>query len=1053
MKKKWVKWLLIILLIPIILFIAGITLVYAYQEQIVQSVLKSANEDFQGEITLKGSHIAPFANFPYISIDLEELRVFESKDTTERAVLSINDVYLGFDIWTIISGNLEVKSVKISDGDIYIVEYPDGEFNITKAFALKEEKEVDDVKEDFHFDLQSLVISNVDIHKTNPNNLEFSVYCSNLDLGFRSKKDHLFLRTDIEFQLTMIEKGDTSFINKKLFRIRTELDYSKEEELLIVPPSTIRVADVNFEFEGIIDIYDDLNLDLKFNGTKPDFSLLIALAPDEVIPVLKAFENRGDVFFNTTVQGKSVLGNVPAVNAEFGCKNGYFKNTSSVRVLDELSFVGVFTNGEERTLESMRFELRDFNARPETGLLSLNVVMENFESPDIDVQVKTIFDLDYLAQFLNVEQLERLEGKVELEMNFHDIIDLKNPEKSIEKFNEAYFTKLKVDKLGFTIPGYKERFEDINVRLNIDGNSASLDRFILKVGGSDLAIAGAVSDLPAIIHHTNTPVSSRFKITSNALDINELTLARGDVVVEEYIRDFEMDFEFLSSAKALTEFPYLPVGDFKLSKLNAKLTNYPHALKNFTADFHIDTTFMLINDFSGKIDESDIHLKAAINNYPLWFQDSLNGDTKIGIDITSNLLQFKDIFSFDGENYVPEDYRDEELRNLKAHLDAELHFFGGSLESSDVYITELTAKANMHAMEFERFAGRIHIEDDHFTAEKFRGTIGNTSFTTDINYYFGDDVSLKRRKNKLVFRSPRLDFDQLFDYQAPPSTNDPNAAPVDHDSVFSLFDIPFPDMSYNVKIGKMNYHNYLITNINADLRTTTTHKLYVDTLQMDIVGGHIDLSGYFTGEDRSNIYFSPILQIDNINLDKLMLKFDNFGQDEVLSDQLHGIVSGKIWGKIHMHADLVPILDDSEIYIDVDIVGGSIENYGPLEALSGFFEDDKLHKVLFDTLQNQLNLVNGVMTVPEMVINTNLGFIKVSGKQNMSDDTMEYYLRVPLRMITSVGSNKLFGGRKDGKNPEDLSDFDPNKKYRFVNIKIVGDAEDFKVSLGKNKSK
>ena len=67
---------------------------------------------------------------------------------------------------------------------------------------------------------------------------------------------------------------------------------------------------------------------------------------------------------------------------------------------------------------------------------------------------------------------------------------------------------------------------------------------------------------------------------------------------------------------------------------------------------------------------------------------------------------------------------------------------------------------------------------------------------------------------------------------------------------------------------------------------------------------------------------------------------------------------------------------------------------------------------------------------------------------------MEYYLKVPMKMITSAGSNKLFGKKKeDTSNPEELFEYDPTKKYRYVNIKITGDAEDYKITLGKDKVK
>lgn len=1045
-KKFWKRFILFLIILPIVLFTVMLTVIYFNQDKIVQHFISTANEDFKGEIVLKGSHIAPFANFPYISIDLEGVSVFESQDITQTPVIELEDVYIGFNLWTLLSGAFDIQSIKLENGDINIVEYTPGDYNIMRAFEVNEEKEIEDVEEEFHLDLKELLIDHVDINKMDADSLVYDALFNSAKVGFRSKKDHLYFSMDSDIRLSIIDKGDTSFIKNKHIETDISLDYLKDKDSIIIPKSSVKIAEVKFDFEGRIDVLDDFNLDLKFAGKKPDFSLLIALVPDDLIPVLKSFENKGDVYFSAELKGPSVNGKVPAVEARFGCVDGFFRNPKTDKLLEDLNFTGYFTNGEARTLETMRFELTDFSAKPEAGAFKVNLVAENFNAPDIDLNLVTKFELDYLAEFLSLEQLTDLKGSVSLETNFHDIIDLENPEKAIEKLNESYFTQLDVKDLAFNIPGYNERIEKINVDLFVDGEFAKLKRFDFRIGGSDLSITGEVNDLPAILHHTNEEITAKLSIQSKAMDINELTLAQGEASFNEYIRDFYMDVNFTSSAKNLTESPYLPYGEFRIDKFNAELTNYPHALHDFTVDVIIDTNKLDVLDFSGMIDKSDFHLVATLENYPFWFQDTLLGDALVEFDITADRLQFEDLFSYEGENYVPEDYRHEELSNFKLHGNSELHFNEEGFYASDMRLTELTGKMKMHPLTFNKFDGRVHLEGNHISLEKFGGNLGRTSFDMDLEYYFGADSTLQKKDNFLNFRANHLDFDQLLAYEAKESSE-----PAEHDSVFSVFDIPFPTMSYKLRIGKMNYHKYLITQIKSDFNTTSSHMLYIDTMQFDIAGGHMDIEGYFNGSNRNHIYFYPTISMQNINLDKLMLKFDNFGQDEVVSDNLHGDITGKLWGKIHMHADLTPIINESDIHMDIEVTGGSIENYGPLEALSGYFEDDQLHKVIFDTLANHIDLANGEMIIPEMIINTNLGFIALSGKQDM-EMNMEYYLRVPLKMITGAGSKKLFG-KNNETDTEELSDYDPNKKYRFVNIKIVGDAEDFKVSLGKNKVK
>lgn len=1044
-RKFWKRFIIILFILPILLFSVVTLIIYWKQDAIVKSVLESANKDFYGLVEIKESHIAPFANFPYISIDLQELRIYDDKEKTNEAVIKLADVYIGFDLFTLLGGTFDVKSLKLSNGDFNIVEYDNGELNIERAF--KTDKPAEEIQEDFHFALKKMIFTDVDISKINKDGLKFDSYFNEANIAFSSKEDHLFFGIDGNFDLSIIDKGDTAFINNKHFDVDIQLDYFSKTEMLDVKKSYLNISGAKFDFEGKIDVFNELDLDLRFSGKKPDFSLFIALAPDDLIPVLELFENKGDVFFDATVKGKSTAGKIPRIDAEFGCDNGYFKNSTTQKTLDEMYFRGTFTTGENPSLETMKFTMSDFSAKPETGKFNVNLSVENFVSPDIDLKLITRFDLDYLAKFLNVESLQNLKGLVELSMNFHDIIDLQHPEKSIEKLNESYYTELHVKDLGFTIPGYNQRIDRVDIDIKMDGHKAELEKFFIQIGNTDFSMSGSIDDLPAVIHHTALPVVTELHLSSKLIDLNQLTGAKGKNVVDEQIKNLKLDLKFKSSARALTESPYLPVGEFFIENLFADFTHYPHSLHDFHADVIIDTSDISVVDFSGMIDNTDFHFSGGVNKYPLFFQEKLDGDTELEFDLTSKLFHLEDILSFGGENSIPEDYRHEEIKDLKLHGKTEIHFREAQFHSIDLYLTEFTGKMKVHPMKLERFAGRVHYENDHLTVERFKGAIGKTDLLMDLDLYFGELKEKQKKHNRLKFYSTNLDFDQLLAYESTASDD-----PQHHDSVFSIFDIPFPDMDYDVKIKRMNYHRYLISNINAQLRTTKNHFLYLDTLQMDLAGGHMDIGGYFNGSDRNNVYFSPTINMKKINLDKLMFKFENFGQDYLVSDNLHGNITGKLWGKIHMHADLVPIMDDSEIHMDVEITGGSIENYGPLEALSGYFEDKQLHKVIFDTLRNHIDISKGLMTIPNMVINTNLGFVEISGKQDLNMN-MEYYLKVPLKMISSVGSTKLFGKKKEETNPEELFDYDPNKKYRYINIKITGNAEDYKISVGKNKGK
>jgi len=1053
-RKFWIRTALVVVLLPIFLFFLLVGILMWKQDAIVQELIATLNEDFKGHVELRDSHISPFVSFPYISIDLEGLVVYEDKTKQGVPVIDINDVYIGFDIWTILTGNLEIKSIKLKDGALNIVQYMDGEMNITKAFAT--EKEIEDAKEEFHLDLKAIQLDNIDINKFNQENgVYIDLYVKDAKSKFKTAGDDVQFFIDTQFELTVVKDGDTTFIKHKHFDVHTEIDYLADEQILRVVPSEIILEGALFTAEGTIDFDDDLNLDLKFEGAKPNFDLFIAFAPEELAPTLKKYENKGNVYFRAIVQGKSMNGHSPFVDAEFGCSDAFFANTINQKKLDELQFKGHFTNGEARNTSTMEFSLSDFSARPEAGVFSGDLLVRNFDEPEIELKLVSDFQLDFLANFFELTDLKNLKGGLKLTMNFHDIIDLAHPEKSIEKLNESYFTELKITDLSFKSPDFHLPLKDLDVYAVMDGHEARIDYCNIKIGKSDINIKGTIDDLPAILHHTAKDVLTHLDISSTYLDLFELTDNKqpGNEPFDEQLSNFKMGLSFKASAKDFTESPNLPMGEFFIDDLYAKLTHYPHTLHDFHADVIIEEKDFKIIDFKGMIDKSDFHFNGRLNNYDLWFAEDPKGDTKMEFLLDSKLLQLEDVFSYGGENYVPEDYRHEEFKNLKIHGYADLHFKKG-LQSADVYLDQFDATMKVHPMRFEKFSGRIHIEDEHLTLEKFAGKIGKSNFTMDLTYYYGEDEKIKKKDNKLFLKSSYLDFDQLFAYNPPPPSK--TITPQDHEDVFNIYELPFPDMTFELDIKHLNYHRYLLQDFKGKLRTQPNHYLYIDTLSLQAAGGTIAMNGYFNGSNPKLIYLSPKMKFKNVDLDKLMFKFENFGQDHMVSENLHGRLSGSLWGKIHMHPDMVPIIDDSEIHIDFDVVAGKLERYGPMEALSDYFADKNVAKIVFDTLQNHIDINKGVMTIPKMTINSSLGFIEISGKQDMNFN-YEYYVRVPWKMVTQAGSAKLFGGKKQPEEEQDPNKDDEivyqtdGKKVRYINLKITGNEETYKIALGKDK--
>ena len=1046
-KKFWKRFVLFALISPVILFFSVLLIVYVKQDAIVKSLIETANKDFKGAIRIKGSHIAPFADFPYISIDIEGLEIFEEDDfDSKKRILQINETYIGFDISGLMTGKYDVKTIRLKDGDIRLVRHLDGSFNIVKAFetGLPPEK----VKEDFHLDLKSIKLDKIDISKYNESNgMMVDAYITKTTTSFKTTNKHLSIGLDSKFELSLIKNGDTTFIRHKHFEVDTKLDLDELTQVLSITETEVLLEGASFQFGGKVDFKDEANVDLHFKGNNQNFDLYLAMLPKDLSESLKEFDNQGKIFFDARIKGKTMNGQQPQINAKFGCKNGYFNNLESKKKLEKIGFKGSFTNGSKRDLSTMRFELENFSAKPEAGTFKGKLSVENFDSPTIDMNLISDFELDFLAKFLNTKELKGLSGQVILTLNFHDIIDLNNPEKSIERLNESYYSKLEIRKLKFKTPRYHLPLENLDLQATMIGNRANIEQFNMKIGKSDLNITGSVSDLIAIIHHSSDLVSTDLKIKSKFLDIKELTSGdKNAKPFDEQIKNLSLSLKFLSSAKAISESKTLPLGEFFIEDLHAKMKHYPHELKNFHADLFVDENDFRLMDFSGMIDNSDFHFSGRLDNYNIWFDEKIKGDTRVEFDLTSKLLQFDNVFTYGGDRFVPEDYRHEEINNLKLHGVTALHF-DGALKSTDFQLEHFEGKMKIHPLKFEQFKGRVHLENEFLSVDQFKGKMGHSNFSLDMNYNLSKTKSSK--SNFIHLSGNRLDVDELMNYQSPPVKEGSGTPKVNHDEVFSIYDFDFPIIHITTDIGELNYHQYNLQHLKADIQSEGQHVVHIKKLAFDAAGGYMDIAGYLSGKDKKHIYFKPDIKVKSVDLDKLMVKFDNFGQDHLVSENLHGKFSGRITGKIHLHADFDPIINDSEIIIDMLVLNGRLENYGPILALSDYFEDNKLKSVEFDTLKNTLTIKKSVIEIPTMNINSSLGFIEINGKQKISDKMdMDYLIGIPWETVTKAASKKLFKRSKtDESSAEEIQYRGENNK--LVYVQMSGDLENYKIKLAK----
>ena len=77
----------------------------------------------------------------------------------------------------------------------------------------------------------------------------------------------------------------------------------------------------------------------------------------------------------------------------------------------------------------------------------------------------------------------------------------------------------------------------------------------------------------------------------------------------------------------------------------------------------------------------------------------------------------------------------------------------------------------------------------------------------------------------------------------------------------------------------------------------------------------------------------------------------------------------------------------------------------------------------------------------------------IQGSQDM-DLNMDYFVRIPWKMVTNAAASKLFGKKTEEVDPNQsdaIQYADSDKKTRYVNVRVKGNIDDYKITLEKAK--
>jgi len=127
----------------------------------------------------------------------------------------------------------------------------------------------------------------------------------------------------------------------------------------------------------------------------------------------------------------------------------------------------------------------------------------------------------------------------------------------------------------------------------------------------------------------------------------------------------------------------------------------------------------------------------------------------------------------------------------------------------------------------------------------------------------------------------------------------------------------------------------------------------------------------------------------------LFTQFGNFGQDDLIDENLEGLVTSDLMFAASMKNNLDIDLNSIKTHAEIRIENGRLVNYSPMQSLSTFLKVEDLVDIRFATLQNQIDIANQVIYIPTMEIKSSALNLQLLGTHTF-DNVLDYHFTIAL---------------------------------------------------------
>lgn len=501
---------------------------YTFEDEIKARALAELQAGLTTDMNVGSFEYSVLRNFPYASLECRQIVLmggFGQNDTLIRAEV------LSFDIglMALIKGDITFRSITLSEGDLNLRRDAKGMGNYliwkTDTTASTTESA---------FDVDRLVLDRVSVrYDDRMSDVLVVVRRVEATFGGALKGDVISFAGEIATPSLFVESSGTIWVDKAPIAGKVESSIDTESGKYTFENVDFDLAGLRVGGELVVTSAQKTHISASLTARSTDLNAARVLIPAPYRTVLDGYELNGSATGRLALAGFSdaLLWDLQAT-----LDDASLEHLETGANLDRIKGVYVVSGGGER---QGSLSIESTEARLGSGRIALKGSINTFSNPTMQITLEGELRLNDLMELAGVTDRVQADGRLAVEIGFAGRWPVvKNDSTSTIDPNllrqSRYNGVAELTGVSFITPDMPRAVEQLNGRLNFEGDYASVKELSLRIGESDLQVSGTLSNLLPWVLTNDQVLVVNARSQSKRIDLNGLLAADNNSSDDSY---------------------------------------------------------------------------------------------------------------------------------------------------------------------------------------------------------------------------------------------------------------------------------------------------------------------------------------------------------------------------------------------------------------------------------------------------------------------------------------------------------------------------------------